>query len=224
MQLHLFSTPGEPLLQNLVNACRPLLNQQHQPKVVYLPAGAVGNLWLEFTREAFQNLATVIPIVVDQTPPSAVETALEQAALLYIPGGNTFLLKQRLQQHGLLKSVRRRLRQGLPLAAFSAGAVLCGPNILTTNDMNVCAATDFAGLALTPFNFHVHYPAQEGQERQTRDDRLWEYHAFHDNPVLALEDGAYLKISDNQTELVSGNRWRFDRNQEPVKVEIGLID
>lgn len=222
MQLHLFSTPGEPLLQDIVQACRPLLVTQPNPLVVYLPVAAIGNLWIEFTIAAFKDLAVVRTVDIDQTAQPEIESLLDLASLLYVPGGNTYWLKHRLQQHGLMESLQRRLRHGLPLAAFSAGTVLCGHNILTTNDMNVCEATNFTGLALTPFNFHVHYPAQEGPERKVRDDRIWEYHAFHHHPVLALEDGAYLRMSKGQMELVKGNCWRFEPGQERTQVDIGV--
>jgi peptidase E len=223
MQLHLFSSPGAAPIQDIVAACRPLLAGQPRPLVAYLPAAAIGNRWLEFTTEAFRDVAAVQAIAVEKTARAAITTVLDNASLLYIPGGNTFCLKQRLHERGLMAEIQARVRGGLPLVAFSAGTVLCGRNILTTNDMNVCAATDFAGLNLTHFNFNVHYPAATEEERQSRDDRLWEYHQFHDNPVLALQDDAYVTVSEGWAKLVQGVCWRFAPGQPRARVEIGLI-
>ena len=223
MQLHLFSSPGEAPIQDIIAACRPLLAGQPRPVVAYLPAAAIGNLWIEFTEKAFRDLAAVQLIAVEKMARAEVTAVLDAATLLYIPGGNAFCLKQRLHERGLMAAIQTRVRGGLPLVAFSAGTVLCGRNILTTNDMNVCAATDFAGLNLTHFNFNVHYPAAEGEERQSRDDRLWEYHQFHDNPVLALQDGAYVTVTEGRIELAQGVCWRFAPGQPRARVEIGLI-
>jgi dipeptidase E len=87
-----------------------------------------------------------------------ITAVLDNASLLYIPGGNTFCLKQRLHERGLMAEIQTRVRGGLPLVAFSAGTVLCGRNILTTNDMNVCAATDFCRTEPDPFQLQRPLP------------------------------------------------------------------
>lgn len=223
MQIHLFSTPGEPLLYDIVQACRVWLMDQEDPVVAYLPAAAVGELWTEYTTEAFRDVAAVRLIDLDKMERTDIEAALGQASLLYVPGGNTYRLRQRLEHQGLIGSLKRRVQEGLPLAAFSAGTVLCGQDILTTSDMNVCTTTEFAGLAFTRFNFHVHYPAVEGPERQVRDGRLKEYHAIRPHSVLALEDGAYLRVMGEQLELMAGRCWRFDPGQAGLALDPGPI-
>jgi dipeptidase E len=223
VQLHLLSTPGEPSLRDIVDASRPLLQGGQEPTVAYLPAASVGEKFVGLTKVAFKELAKVDHIDMERNNRNKVEAVLDRAALIYIPGGNTYLLSHRLHKANLIKSIRERVLNGLPLVAFSAGAVLCGPTILTTNDMNCCAATSFSGLALTPFNFNVHYP-QDDEHRELRDERLWEYHHFYDNPVLALEDGAYIRVTDGVVELVKGDCWLFERDKERVKAEVGIIN
>jgi dipeptidase E len=115
------------------------------------------------------------------------------------------------------------VRDGLPLVAFSAGAVMCGPTMLTTNDMNICACTQFEGFGLTPYNFNVHYPPDDGEARELRDERLWEYHVFNDNHVLALEDDAHLNVKDGQVTLVSGNCWLFEKGKARRKLDAGPL-
>jgi peptidase E len=122
-----------------------------------------------------------------------------------------------------VEQIRERVRAGLPIVAFSAGAVMCGPNMLTTNDMNVSACVEFDGLGLLSYNLNVHYPPEEGEHQALRDERLWEYHQFHDNPVLAIEDSAHLRVENNRLELVKGNCWLFEKGKERVKVKIGPL-
>jgi dipeptidase E len=223
MQLHLFSSPGPAGIEHIVQACTPLLANQPQPVVAYLPAAAVGHRWVAFTEDAFTNLASVLTLDTDMTP-TELNHGLNQATVLYIPGGNTYLLQHRLQSSHLLPVVQQKVRAGLPLLAFSAGTVLCGPTILTTNDMNICASTTFGGLGLTAYNFNVHFPSVDGCERSVREDRVWEYHQFHTNPVLALEDDAYITVHDTTIALMRGTCWQFEPGQERRRVSVGTID
>ncbi len=74
MQLHLFSTPGEPLLHDVVQACRTIVGAHRARVVAYLPAAAMGPLWMDYTVEAFRDVAGVRLIVsglVNKWPPSS---------------------------------------------------------------------------------------------------------------------------------------------------------
>jgi dipeptidase E len=220
MELHLFSSPGERDIQYVLEASHPYLAAQSNPTVAYLPAAAVGHNWLDYTEKAFKDLAAVALIDVETMNQADIESVLNRAALIYISGGNTFLLNHRLHQRGIVDLLRQKVVDGLPLVAFSAGTTICGPNILTSNDMNMCETAFFSSLNLTPFNFSVHYPADD-PARAERDDWLQEYHAFHANSILALEDGAYLRIQNSRAVAARGNCWLLAKGQARQKVDIG---
>ena len=120
---------------------------------------------------------------------------MRRAALVYVPDGNAYLLNHRLQTGRIAAHLRKKIQNGLPVVACGAGAVVCGPNVLTSADLNVVPTTHFDGLGVTPFNIHVRYV-----DDAERDDWLGEYHVFHDNPVLMLEDGAAIRISGKTTQ------------------------
>jgi peptidase E len=120
-----------------------------------------------------------------------------------------------------MDSLRRKVLAGLPVVAFSAGTVLCGPNILTNNDMNTVETVYFAGLNAAPFNFYVHYP-QEGPARVDRDEWLLEYHVFHDNPVILMADDAYIRVDGRKTLLVRGEAWILRKGEEKHRLEAGM--
>ena len=145
-----------------------------------------------------------------------MESILRKASVAYIPGGNTFLLNHRLHVSQLFAYLRKKLEGGLPLAAFSAGTVLCGPDILTSNDINMVPTTHFDGLNLTPFNFSVHY-----QDDIWKDYRLMDYQAFHDHPLLLLEDGAYVRIRGKEAVLVRGEGWLWRPGREKERLSTG---
>ncbi len=222
MQLHLFSSPGERDIRYIIEACRPYLIKQTQPLLAYLPAAAVGQNWLEYTEKAFKDLAEVALLDVETMNRAAVEAILDRAATLYIPGGNTFLLNHRLHTSGAFELIHQKAHAGLPIVGFSAGMILCGPNILTSSDMNMCATTHFTGLGLTPYNFDAHYPPSE-QERTERDEWLEEYHVFYENPMLALEDGAYLRVTPYETTLMQGNGWLLEKGQTRRQLAVGIL-
>ena len=107
------------------------------------------------------------------------------------------------------------------MVSFSAGTVLCGPNILTSKDMNTVESPHFSGLNLTPFNFSCHYPEDE-TGRLEKDEWLAEYHVFHENPVILLADGAYLRVDGKKTPLVQGQAWILRKGQEKQKLAVGM--
>jgi dipeptidase E len=213
MQLHLLSVPGEGDIRYILTACRPYLQAQAKPLVAYFPAASYTDNWLEYTVKAFSGLAEVGYMDSETMSLSALEAILDRAGALYISGGNTFLLNHRLHESGLYEGIRQRVLAGLPLVGFSAGTILCGPNILTTNDMNVFGHSHFAGLDLLPYNFDVHYPTDDAR-RARQDEWLEQYHEVYNNPLLLLEDSAYLFVDSEQVVLRQGVCWVLEKGQK----------
>jgi dipeptidase E len=220
MNLHLFSTPGKDDLRAILDASRPYLEGRDDPLVAYLPAASLGGTNQDITEKAFRGLARVKTINTELMTLPEMEALLRNAALIYIPGGNTFLLNHRLHLCNIMDYLRKKVTAGLPLVAFSAGTVLCGPNILTSNDINTIETPYFSGLNGTPFNFNSHYPEDE-YTRAARDEWLSEYHVFHDNPVIMLEDGAYIRVEGKKMLLVQGEAWILRKGQEKEKLQPG---
>ena len=207
MQGYLFSSPPEP--SALVDLAGRVLMGKTAPLVGYLPAGNLQRHYVREVKGYFRGTAEVSAMKPDVHTLARLRSVLKRSDLLLIPGGNTYLMAHRLHAIDLLPELRQRLLQGLPLLTFSAGTVLCGVDILTTNDINCCGCTHFSGLSLTPCNFNVHYPSLDSPEREERDERVAEYQAFHPQPVLALEDGACLRLTVGQIEVLAGRAWIF---------------
>jgi dipeptidase E len=220
VNLHLFSTPGNSDLGDIVEAGRPYLEGRDNPRIAYLPVASLSNTWSDQAKKAFRGLGKVKTINTETMDLPEMEEILREASLVYISGGNTFLLNHRLHISGLMGYLRQKIRAGMPLVAFSAGAVICGPNILTSNDLNSVGTTHFSGLNVTPFNFNAHYP-QDTLVRQVRDDWLSDYHVFHDNPVLILCDGAYLRVEARTTTLVKGEGYILRKGEEKESLPLG---
>ena len=221
--LHLFSTPGQNDISDIVEASRPYLESKNDPVIAYMPlASLYAEKWLESNQTAFKGLARLQTINAELMAQKEIENILRDASLVYVPGGNTFLLNHRLHASGIMPYLRKKIQSGLPLVAFSAGAVVCAPNILTSKDMNTIGTSFFDGLNVTPFNFSPHYPL-DGYGQSVKDEWLSDYHFFNDNPIIMLSDGAYVKADGRKTALVRGEAWIWRKDQEKEKLEEGKL-
>lgn len=220
MQLHLFSSPGERDIRYILDASRPYLQAATNPVVAYLPAASWRSNWLAYTEKAFAGLGEIAYIDTETMTTATMLAILERATCLYVSGGNTYLLNHRLHQAGLLAEIRQRVVAGLPFIGFSAGAIIGGPNMLTANDMNLCATTHFASLNLVRYNFDAHFPVDEAA-REHQADWLLDYHAYHDNPILAMQDGAYLYVSQDTITLQQGVCWLMEKGQARRLLTVG---
>ena len=217
--LHLFSSPGKDDIRYVIEASRPYLKDRDDATVAYLPlASLFAERWQTDTEDAFKSLARLETINAETMSLTQMEDIVRRAALVYIPGGNTFLLNHRLHVSRLMIFLRKKVQAGLPVVAFSAGTILCGPNILTSKDMNTVETSQFDGLNVSPFNFFAHY-AMDDHGQSVHDDWLSDYHFFHDNPVVMMSDGAYVKMDGKKTTLVRGEAWILRKGQEKEKLE-----
>jgi dipeptidase E len=150
---------------------------------------------------------------------------LDRAEALFMGGGNTYALLQRLAASGLLAAIRARVTGGMPYMGASAGSNVAGPNILTTNDWNVVALDRFDALGLVPFNINPHYRETDpvmAAFSETRDDRIREYHVVNANPVLGLEEGSWVIAEDGAVTAHGTARVKlFRRGLDPVWIEAG---
>lgn len=226
MNLCLFSMPGGYPLQDIVAASKPHLEVQTDPVVLYLPA-ADATLNLEYvnrTRTAFKILAEVQ--VLDLAQPISfvdLEDTIKRTTVVYLPGGNTYLLLDRLCRSGAFHLIKSQVQAGMPYVGFSAGTIICGENILTTNDDNDCGCTQFTGLGFTQYNFVAHFPASTGKEREFRDNRIREYHKTYTNPVLAIEDDGCITVDHKGTKVVRRHCWLFEAGREKKLLKPGYI-
>src|SRR5215213_8471946 len=224
MNLHLFSTPGkDDDLRYVLEASAPYLDDKQDAVVAYMPlASLYAEKWHAINKSAFRGLAELKEINAELMTQKEIENIIRDAALVYITGGNTFLLNHRLHVSGVMPYLKKKVQNGLPVVGVSAGMILCGPNILTSKDMNTVETPHFDGLNLVPFNFFAHY-AEDGYGQSVQDDWLGDYHFFHDNPVILLSDGAYVKVDGKKTTLARGDAWILRKGAEKERLELGKI-
>jgi dipeptidase E len=223
MNLHLFSTPGENDLRHVVEASRPYLDDRDDAVIAYLPlASLYAEKWHELNQRAFEGLGRLVEINAELMTQREIENIIRDAALVYITGGNTFLLNHRLHASGVMAYLKKKVQSGLPLVGVSAGMIVCGSNILTARDMNTVETNFFGGLNASPFNFLAHYP-KDAYGQSVLDDWLGDYHFFHDNPVIMVCDDGYIKVDGKKTSLAGGEAYILRKDQEKERLEEGRV-
>ena len=173
-------------------------------------------------RQRFAALGVGVDAVHRTADPAA---AVEEAAAMFIGGGNTFRLLDRLQRAGLIEPIRRRVAAGMPYLGASAGSNVAGPTIKTTNDMPIVRPASFAALGLVDFQINPHYVDPDPNSThmgETRDTRLKEFHEENETPVVALREGALLEIASERITLAGEPGGKlFRRGVEPLPLTAG---
>lgn len=148
--------------------------------------------------------------------------AIADTEAIFVGGGNTFRLLKTLYDLNLINPIRQRVAQGLPYIGSSAGSNIAGPTIKTTNDMPIVQPPSFDALGFVPFQINPHYLDPDPNSKhmgETREKRLIEFLEENDTPVVAIREGAMLRVENGRTTLkgTSGARI-FRRGFDPVEI------
>ncbi|RCV54593.1 dipeptidase PepE [Marinitenerispora sediminis] len=219
------------LLSNSTQAGRDYLAHAAAPIRAHFPAG--GRIafvpyalhdWDRYTAKAAAGLGALGYQVtgVHTGDPAAV---VAEADGVFVGGGNTFRLTDAVYRTGLLDVLRRRVAAGLPYMGASAGTVLAGPSIRTTNDMPIVQPPSFTALGLVGFQINPHYVGggiAPGHMGETREQRLAEYLEENAVPVVGLPEGSWITALGG-TVTLGGTRdgVLFARGADPAPLPLG---
>lgn len=177
-------------------------NRNGAAKLLFVPyALADHDSYSERAVERFTQMNLEIDSIHLAIDPAA---AVRNAAGVFIGGGNTFRLLAALYENDLLLPLRERVANGMPYMGTSAGSVVACPTIKTTNDMPIVYPPSFEALGLVPFQINAHYLDSDPDSThmgETRDVRLAEFHEENDVPVVAIREGALLRIEEGVVTL-----------------------
>jgi dipeptidase E len=152
--------------------------------------------------------------------------SIEDASAIFVGGGNTFRLLKTLYELDLLDPIRRRAADGMAYIGSSAGSNVAGRTIGTTNDMPIVQPPSFEALGLVPFNLNPHYLDPEPgstHKGEAREERIAQFHEENDIPVVAIREGAMLRVKDTAVEAAGRGGGRLFRRGEKT-VELGTGD
>ena len=145
------------------------------------------------------------------------------AEAIFIGGGNTFRLLDRLHRTGLLAILRERVASGTPYIGASAGSNVACPTLKTTKDMPIVQPPSFDALGLVSFQISPHFLDPDPSSThmgETQGERIRQYLEENDRPVAGLREGAILRIEAGRILLKGSAGARlFRRGEEPFEAK-----
>lgn len=123
-------------------------------------------------------------------------STIASVSAVYIGGGNTYRLLDKLRQSGADQLLREFVASGGCLYGGSAGAIICGETIETTPDENRVNLTDTTGLRLLPdIDIWCHYTDND-------DPKISEYVTETDRTVIAIPERSGVSVAANRCLVV----------------------
>ncbi len=215
------TNPGEPYLDYPKNNIKAFLGSE--PKnALFVPYAAVTFSYDEYEEKVNARFAEIGHRVTGIHRFADPAEAVGNAEAIVVGGGNTWQLVKTLQEKGLMKAIRKRVKKGIPYIGWSAGANIACPTLRTTNDMPIAEPRKFKTLNLVPFQINPHYlddhPANHGGE--TREMRIREFIEINrDIPVVGLREGTMLFIEEERLSLAGNGKARiFLYGREPQEL------
>jgi dipeptidase E len=186
-------------------------------RAVFVPFAAVSLSWDDYAKRVEDAIGFPLDPI----------NELANADLVVVGGGNTFQLLKQCRERGLLNLIQEKVKGGTRYLGWSAGANLACPTIKTTNDMPIVDPGSLDALGLVPFQINPHYlnVAPPGHHGETRDDRLAEFARMNPElPVLALPEGAWIRVSAGAAELRGPHAATvFHGTKAPARIPPGPI-
>ena len=204
-------------IKNLFSGCK---------KILFVPyARPSGISYLEYTEKA-KNVFKILNLEIIDYTNEDLRESLEKCDGIFIGGGNTFLLLDKLYQYSLIDILKNKIDSGIPYLGTSAGTNICGITIGTTNDMPIVHVKSLEALGIIDFNINPHYlDPIDGFEHmgESRETRINEFHKFNDQFVIGLREGSYLQVQGDDIYLKGlKHAIIFKKENEKFEIENGF--
>lgn len=128
-------------------------------------------------------------------------TLVDQFDIIYVCGGNTFRILDRMKKTGVFDVVNKEARkENVVYIGVSAGSIIAGPNIKiaghgSSGDPNDINLMDLESLGLTDITILPHFESH----LQSEADAFQKHSPF---TVQTLKDGEALLITDHDTKII----------------------
>ena len=204
-------------IKNLFSGCK---------KILFVPyARPSGISHLEYTEKA-KNVFKILNLEIIDYTNEDLRESLEKCDGIFVGGGNTFLLLNKLYQYSLIDILKNKINSGIPYLGTSAGSNICGMTIGTTNDMPIIHVKSLEALGIIDFNINPHYlDPIDGFEHmgESRETRINEFHKFNDQFVIGLREGSYLQVEGDDIYLKGlKHAVIFKKENEKFEIESGF--
>lgn len=205
--MKLFLT-SEGLQKNLVNDFKKLIGAKKGVKVAFIPTAAHGEegdkSWLEEDRRNIAAIgADVFDVDLDELSGNDVRRKLEEADVIWVNGGNTFYLLDRIRKSGFDEMIKSLLKTRV-YASVSAGSIIAGPSIeicqtKIIKDQNKVGLKDLTGLGLVDF---VVLPHVGDYSVTPHPELIPEFEKKVSYPVIPLNNNQAVSFIDGKRKII----------------------
>lgn len=212
--------------QNYLAYLLPEISELFQKckEIIFIPYARPGGIshesYTTLVKRTFKDMSFKVKGLHEFKDP---KKALSQAEGIFIGGGNTFVLVDKLYRNELMELLREKILKGTPYLGTSAGTNICGLTMQTTNDMPIVYPPSFKTLGIVPFNLNPHYldPDKNSTHKgETRETRIAEFHTINTYPVVGLREGSWLEVKAEEIILRGSLSARiFTAGKEPYELE-----
>lgn len=175
-------------------------------KVFMVAAGLTDeeNFYIEESRKELADLGFENIFIFNLNAGADFYKEFENSDVIYICGGNTYYILQKIKEIGLDKKIIEAIGNGKIYVGVSAGSIIAGPDIDIAGwgidgDLNEVKLKDLSGLNLTDISIFPHF--DETRNRQEVEE--FKKTASH----------TVIELTDNQAVFVSGNNFRIIGNR-----------
>lgn len=145
---------------------------------------------------------------------ASLNDKLEKFGVIFVEGGNTFYLLKYARESGFDKALKLFLGGGGVYLGVSAGTIIAGMNIETSNwnygepDRNTVKLADLTGLNLIPFVFCVHIDKKD-------IDIIKKFAQETKYPTIGLTDSQALLVKNEKSKIVGpGEKHLFNTDMK----------
>ena len=170
-------------------------------RILFIPTAANGEKDTSYVdldkKKIFETGITPENFIEYDLDKDVSDISLDEIDVIYVEGGNTFYLIDKVRKTGFDKKIKEMVERGIVYVGASAGSILAGPNIDMTNpethdDFGV---TDYTGLNLTDKVICPHFNKKD----EAFIDR---FKSKNNDEVIRLNDGQALVVLGNQEEII----------------------
>ena len=167
--------------------------------VLYTVKNPGDEQWLAY-REQELDLLNLTYHFINISENRDLSEVLLNYGIIYICGGNTFYILDRIRKTGVDKFLLESINRNLLYVGLSAGSIIMCPDIEVAgigpdgDDNDICLS-DLKGFNIVPFSIYPHYKDE---------DKLFVEKFFNDNnkPVIAINDNQAIFVKKNNFTLM----------------------
>jgi dipeptidase E len=161
--------------------------------------------WLKNDRDSLINSGFIVDdYTITDKDLNEIENELKTHDVIYISGGNTFYLLEKIQQTGCAKAIRDEVNNGKIYIGSSAGSVIAGPDIypvLRLDDPKKAPnLKGHEGIGIVDFVALPHWGSEKFKELYL-NQRLDHIYGIN-NKYILLNDYQYIEVEDDKYKIV----------------------